>query len=372
MSAPLVLLAAGGTGGHLFPAEALAAALRARGIRAAFVTDRAQRPADGAADAPSDVHPLGLRRMGAGRLSRLLGLAGVAAAIPRARRLVASLAPAAVVGFGGYPSVPTVIAAARAGVPAMLHEQNAVLGRANRLLARFVAGIATSFAHVAHMPPGKPAWLVGNPVRPAIRALRDMPYRGDDARGRFAVLVTGGSQGARSFTDVVPAAVAALDPALRARLRVVHQARPEDVARARDAYAATGADAEVAPFFADIGARIAASQLVICRAGASTCAELACIGRPALFVPYALATDDHQTANARELAAAGGGWTMAQRDFSAGALAARLAAWMAAPAELAAAAAAMRAAGRPEAADNLADATAALLPGRAWTPETAT
>lgn len=360
MSAPLVLLAAGGTGGHLFPAEALAAALRARGVRAALVTDR---PHAAGGRGATESHALGLRRMGAGKLSRALGLAAVAAAIPRARRLVARLAPAAIVGFGGYPSVPTVLAAAWSRVPAMLHEQNAVLGRANRLLARFAAGIATSFADVARLPAGKPAWLVGNPVRPAIRVLRDVPYLTEDRDGRFAVLVTGGSQGARSFSDVVPAAVAALDPALRARLRIVHQARPEDADRARAAYAAAGADAEVAPFFADIGVRIAASQLAICRAGASTCAELACIGRPALFVPYALATDDHQTANARALTAAGGGWTMAQRDFSAATLAARLAAWMNAPAELAAAAAAMRAAGRPDAAEALAEATIALLSG---------
>jgi UDP-N-acetylglucosamine--N-acetylmuramyl-(pentapeptide) pyrophosphoryl-undecaprenol N-acetylglucosamine transferase len=359
MNASLILLAAGGTGGHLFPAEALAAALTARGYRVALATDRA-RADDDIRRHGIDVHALGLPRMGAGRMSRLLGLVALAAALPRARRLVARLSPAAVVGFGGYPSVPPLLAAAWAGIPALLHEQNAVLGRANRLLARRVRAVATSFPAVARMPGGVEARLVGNPVRPAIGALRDAPYAAPGAGDRFVLLAIGGSQGARSFSDVLPAAAATLAPPLRARLRVVQQARPEDVARAREAYAAAGVEAEVAPFFADIAARIAGSHAVVCRAGASTCAELACIGRPALFVPYPHATDDHQTANARALVAAGGGWAMAQAEFTAASLAARLADWMSAPAELAAAAAAMRAAGRPEAAERLADAVVAL------------
>jgi UDP-N-acetylglucosamine--N-acetylmuramyl-(pentapeptide) pyrophosphoryl-undecaprenol N-acetylglucosamine transferase len=363
VSASLVLLAAGGTGGHLFPAEALADALTARGYRVALATDRA-REDDGARRPAIEVHPLGLRRMGAGRISRLLGLAALAAAVPRARRLVARLSPAAVVGFGGYPSLPPVLAAAWAGVPALLHEQNAVLGRANRLLARRVREVATSFPVVARMPSGVEARLVGNPVRPAIRALRDAPYAAPGVADRFVLLAIGGSQGARSFSDVVPAAVAALEPALRARLRVVQQARPEDVARAREAYAAAGVDAEVAPFFADIATRIAEAHAVVCRAGASTCAELACIGRPALFVPYPHATDDHQSANAAALVAAGAGWTLPQTRFTPAALAARLSAWMSAPAELAAAAAAMRANGRPDAAERLADAVVALADAR--------
>lgn len=370
MSAPTILLAAGGTGGHLFPAEALAAALNRRGLHVALATDRLRPDARDGTDGV-EVHDLGLRRMGAGRVSRLLGLASVAAAIPRARRLIARLAPTVVVGFGGYPSVPTLLAATAAGVPSLLHEQNAVLGRANRLLARFVAGIATSFATVGGMPPGKPARLVGNPVRPAIRALRDAPYRPQDADGRFGLLVVGGSQGARSFSDVVPAAVAAIAPGARARLRVTQQARPEDVERARAAYRDAGIEAEVAPFFTDIAARIAASQLVICRAGASTCAELACIGRPALFVPYAFATDDHQTANAQALVAAGGGWMTAQAQFDAATLAPRIAAWMQAPGELAAAAAAMHACGRPDAAELLADAVFDLMDRRTSTQESA-
>ena len=370
MTAPLALLAAGGTGGHLFPAEALADALGRRGWRVALATDRA-RDDDPTRRDGLDVRPLGLRRMGTGRISRLLGLASLAAALPRAHRLVRDLAPAAAIGFGGYPSVPTLLAAARCGVPALLHEQNAVLGRANRLLAPFVAGIATSFAAVARLPAGKPVELVGNPVRPPVRALRDATYTADGPDGRFDLLVVGGSQGARSFSDVVPAAIALLDPALRVRLRVSQQARPEDLARAAAAYASAGVDAETAPFFPDIATRIAASQLVVCRAGASTCAELACIGRPALFVPYAFATDDHQTANARALRDTGGAWLMAQAEFSPPALAAFLAARMAQPDANMAAAAAMHGAGRPDAAERLADAVEALVGRRAKTLETA-
>ncbi len=367
MSAPLVLLAAGGTGGHLFPAEALAEALLLRGRRLMLVTDSTARSYGGALGG-LETHALGLRRMGDGRLSRLLGLASVAAAVPRARRLIDRLGPSVVVGFGGYPSVPTLFAAARAGVPTLIHEQNAVLGRANRLLARRVRRIATSFAAVARIPEGTQTLLVGNPVRPAIRAQRATPYAPASPDGIFRLLVVGGSQGARAFTDVVPAAIGRLAPALRARLSVEHQARPEDAARAREAYAAAGVAAEVATFFTDIAARIADSQLVICRAGASTCAEIACIGRPALFVPYPFATDDHQAANARALAGARAGWTIGQPNFTAAAVAERLQSWLSDPTPLVAAAQAAHALGRPEAAERLADAVDALVPANGSPP----
>jgi len=361
MNAPLIVLAAGGTGGHVFPAEALAETLLGRGRRLMLVTDHAARSYGGALG-KLEAHPLGLRRMGDSRLSRLLGLASVAAAVPRARRLIDRLAPAVVVGFGGYPSVPTLFAAARAGIPTLIHEQNAVLGRANRLLARRVRRIATSFATVARVPDAVDTLFVGNPVRPAVRALRSAAYAPAARDGRFRLLIVGGSQGARAFTDVVPAAVARLDEALRGRLQVVHQARPEDAARAKAAYAAAGVEAEVESFFADIAGRIAASQLVICRAGASTCAEIACIGRPALFVPYPFATDDHQAANARALAAAGGGWVVGQPNFTATMVAERLQGWMSDATPLIAAATAVHALGRPEAAERLADAVDALVP----------
>lgn len=361
MSAPLIVLAAGGTGGHVFPAEALAETLIARGRRLALVTDSDSRAYAGALGR-LETHALGLRRMGEGLVSRLLGLTSVATAVPHARRLIDSLSPSVVVGFGGYPSLPTVFAAARAGVPTLLHEQNAVLGRANRLLARHVRRIATSFATVARMPMGVPALLAGNPVRPGIRAARDVGYPAPLADQPFELLIVGGSQGARAFSDVVPTSLGHLAEPLRRRLRVAHQARPEDAARVAEAYAAAGIAAEVQTFFADIAQRMARAHLVICRAGASTCAEVTCIGRPALFVPYPFATDDHQTANARALVAAGAGWVMGQASFTAAALADRVQGWMSDATPLIAAAAAAHALGRPEAAERLADLVDSLVP----------
>jgi UDP-N-acetylglucosamine--N-acetylmuramyl-(pentapeptide) pyrophosphoryl-undecaprenol N-acetylglucosamine transferase len=369
MNARLVVLAAGGTGGHLFPAEALAETLTARGRRVVLVTDREARRA-GSGFGAIETHALGLRRMGSSRWSRLVGLAGLVAALPRARRILAGLAPDVVVGFGGYPSIPTVLAATHAGMPTLIHEQNAVLGRANRLMARRVGRIATSFPSVAGLPDQVQPVLVGNPVRPAIGALRDQPYltAADDAP--FRLLVTGGSQGARVFADILPAATQLLDPMLRRRLSIQQQARPEDIDRARSAYAASGIAVELAPFFPDIAERLAGAHAVICRAGASTCAEIACIGRPALFIPYPFATDDHQTANAGALAAAGAGWMLAQDRCGATALAALLARWMTDPQTLVAAAAAAHALGRPDAAARLADAVDTCIPTRPAAAET--
>lgn len=361
MSDPLVVLAAGGTGGHVFPAEALAETLLARGRRLALITDNAARNYGGTLGR-IETHALGLRRMGDGLVTRLLGLVSVATAVPQARRLIDRLAPAVVVGFGGYPSLPTLYAAARAGVPTILHEQNAVLGRANRLLAGRVGRIATSFATVARAPGGTATSFVGNPVRPSIRALRDTGYPAPISGQAFNLLIVGGSQGARAFSDVVPAALGRLSESDRQRLRVTHQARPEDAVRAKAAYVAAGVDAQVETFFADIAQRLARAHLVVCRAGASTCAEVACIGRPALFIPYPFATDDHQTANARALAAAGGGWVMGQASFTAAALAERVQGWMSDATPLIAAAAAAHAMGRPEAAERLADLVDALMP----------
>lgn len=361
MSTPLIMLAAGGTGGHVFPAEALADVLVARGRRLILVTDHATRSYGGTLG-KLETHALGLRRMGDSRVSRLLGLASVAVAVPRARRLIDRLVPNVVVGFGGYPSVPTLFAAARAGVATLIHEQNAVLGRANRLLAGRVARIATSFTHVARLPAGCATRLVGNPVRPQIRAMRGAEYAPSLEGQPFLLLVTGGSQGARVFTDVVPAALTRLDEPLRRRLRVVHQARPEDAPRAKAAYVAAGIDAEVETFFTDIALRLSRAHLVICRAGASTCAEIACVGRPALFVPYPFAMDDHQSANARAFAETGGGWVLGQANFTPAIIAERVQGWMSTPTQLIAAASCAHALGRPEAAERLADEVDSLLP----------
>ena len=359
MSPGRVALAAGGTGGHVFPATALAEALLARGHRLALVTDRDDH-AYGGALAGLERHSLGLSRMGADWLSRARGLAGVALAVPRARALLTRLRPDAVVGFGGYPALPTMFAACRAGIATAIHEQNAVLGRANRLLASRVDTIATAFADVAGMPARARALLVGNPVRAAVAAAP--AYVAPSALEPLRLLVVGGSQGARVFTDVVPAALATLGEGQRARLAVAHQARPEDRMRARQAYGAIGVAAEIETFFADMPARLAAAHLVVCRAGASTCAELTAAGRPALLVPYPHATDDHQTANASALAAAGAAWLVRQPEFDAAALGARLVEWLADPAPLAVAADAARRLGRPDAAARLADLVERLMP----------
>ena len=352
-SAPIVL-AAGGTGGHIFPAEALARELIARGRCVALITDRRGKSfaVEGVA-----THRIRAGRFDRGLVGKAVGIAELLFGAAQAGLKLRRLAPAAVVGFGGYPSVPTVMAAARLGVPTVIHEQNALLGKANRLLAPRVRRIALSFAETARLGAAERmrSVLVGNPVRPAIAAMRQEPYAVPSPKGPIEILILGGSQGARVFSDIVPEAVAALPEALRARLRLSQQARPEDLERVRQAYRAGTVAAELASFFDDVPARLAKAQLVIARAGASTVAELAMVGRPAVLVPYPHAADDHQTNNARAFAGPGGGWLMPQRELSAPGLARFLEEILAAPARLAAAAAAAHRQGRPDAAEHLAD-----------------
>jgi UDP-N-acetylglucosamine--N-acetylmuramyl-(pentapeptide) pyrophosphoryl-undecaprenol N-acetylglucosamine transferase len=357
MTGAPIVLAAGGTGGHLFPAEALARELLARGRAVVLVTDRRA--------AAFKVEGVPVEHVRAATV--LPGLAGKArTAIElgfgalQALRILRRLRPAAVVGFGGYPSLPTAWAAGRVGIPLVLHEQNAVLGRANRILAGRALRICTGFEQVSGLATADRAKLVhtGNPVRPAIAALRDGAYPRPAADGPFSILVTGGSQGAAVFSDVVPAAVRLLPAPLRARLTVVQQARAETLDAARAAYAEAGVAAELSPFFADMADRLAACQLMICRAGASTIAELAAVGRPAILVPYPHAIADEQTANAEQVVAVGGAELMPQSGFTAEALAARLEAKMTLPDRLAAMAAAARGFARTDAAVRLADEVA--------------
>lgn len=360
---PLIMLTAGGTGGHVFPAEALARALAARGYRLALITDRRGTNYQGAL-AEIETHRLPVTTLAGSIAQRLRGGFDLALSTMRARRLLRRLRPAVVVGFGGYPSLPAMFAAAQLGVPTALHEQNAVLGRANRLLARRVSALATSFPQVTLVPDAvlSRITLTGNPVRPAVLGLRRDGYDPIAGDGRLHVLVTGGSQGARVFSEVVPAAVAALSAGQRARLAVVQQCRPEDIEAARSAYRAAGVAAELKTFFDDLPARLAQAALVICRAGASTVAELTVMGRPAILVPYPYAMDDHQRANAAALTAAGAGWLIPNAEFTAAALTFRLASLLADPAPLAAAAAAARGLGRPDAAERLADVVLRLAP----------
>jgi UDP-N-acetylglucosamine--N-acetylmuramyl-(pentapeptide) pyrophosphoryl-undecaprenol N-acetylglucosamine transferase len=355
-----VLVAAGGTGGHLFPAEALAAALIRRGIAVHLATDgRAARY--GSAFASDSIHVIasatlrGRNPIAVARTAALLGLGLI-----QARALIARLKPAAVVGFGGYPTVPPVLAAAWRGVPSLIHDANAVIGRANRLLAPRVAAIATTFPDVFSAKPqlALKATLTGNPVRPAVVAAAATPY--PSLGDRFRIVIAGGSQGARIMADVVPAALERLEASARARLTVVQQAREEDVNRVREAYDHLSIAAEIALFFPDLPARMAASHLVVSRSGASTVAELAAIGRPSILVPLPHALDQDQFANAGVLEKAGGALRLTQDAFTPQRLAAEIAALAAAPQRLAAMAAAARSIGRLNAADRLADLVLAV------------
>jgi UDP-N-acetylglucosamine--N-acetylmuramyl-(pentapeptide) pyrophosphoryl-undecaprenol N-acetylglucosamine transferase len=347
-----VLLAAGGTGGHLFPAEALAAALAARGVAVELATDARAVGYGGKFPARAmHVIPSATPR---GPFAYAKAGAVIAVGIAKAYRLLGRLRPAAVVGFGGYPSIPAVLAAGLRRIPSVIHEQNGVMGRANRLLAPRVTAIATSFAGVVDADPALAAKAIrtGNPLRPAVLAAI-APYAAPEPNGPFRLLAFGGSQGARIMADVVPPAVERV--ALRARFSIVQQARPEDLERVRAIYARLGVAAEVAPFFPDLPARIAAAHLVVSRSGASTVAELAALGRPAVLVPLPHALDQDQLANAKVLEAAGGAILLRQDAFTPERLAQEVAALAADPARLAALASGGRSAGAPDAADRLAD-----------------
>ena len=363
MSGPFVL-AAGGTGGHLFPAEALAGELVGRGRQVHLVTD--SRTGFLAAQiAGVEIHTVSAGRLGGGPIRAAHGLAGLAAGTLQARRLLRRLVPAVVIGFGGYSSLPTMLAAASLGLPTLIHEQNAVLGRANRLLAPRVARIATGFPQTAGLRPGARAVHTGNPVRPAVLALGDAAYTPPQDDGMIELLVLGGSQGAHILAEIVPAALAMLPQPLRRRLYVSQQARPEDIAAVVEDYAEAEISAEIESFFADVPQRLERAHLAICRSGASTVAELAAIGRPALLIPYPYATDDHQTANARAFAMAGGGRVVQQAGLGAEALAAEIGKLLASPPALIEMAQRAAAFGRRGAARELALLTLALEPSPA-------
>ncbi len=349
----LVLIAAGGTGGHLFPAEALSEALAARGWRVHLATDH-RAETYGRAFPAEETHVIASATLTRSLGGIVGGLLKLARGYLQSRRLVRRLRPDAAIGFGGYPTVPPILAAAKAGVPTIIHEQNAVIGRANRFLASRVGTIATSVPGVGGDYRSKVV-ETGNPVRPAVREAGKIAYPVRAADDPFRLLVVGGSQGARFLSDAVPAAVAALPEGARRKVHVVQQCRAEDIDRVRKAYAAAGVEADLAAFFADLPQRMAASHLVVCRSGASTCAELAVIGRPAIMVPLPGALDQDQKANAAVLAKAGGGRLVEQKDATPERLAGDLAALIDEPDRLAAAAAAARSIARPDAVERLAD-----------------
>jgi UDP-N-acetylglucosamine--N-acetylmuramyl-(pentapeptide) pyrophosphoryl-undecaprenol N-acetylglucosamine transferase len=357
---PLILLAAGGTGGHLFPAEALGVELIKRGYRVRLVTDDRALRYSGlftrdmidvvASETARGRNPL---QLAYATLTLAMGALGAFNLIRREK-------PVAVIGFGGYPTLPPLIAARIAGVPGIIHDANAVLGRANRFLSRHVRAIATSLPGVLDRDPalsGKTT-TVGTPMRPAVLSAAATSYTPPEGTGPFRLLVVGGSQGARIMSDVVPPAIEKLEPSLWGRLILTQQVRDEDMARVHAVYDRLKIRAELAPFFTDLPARLASNHLVISRSGAGTVAELAAIGRPSILVPLPGAIDQDQFANAGVLSQAGGSLRIAQSEFTPDRLAAEISALAADPACLAAMASAARGAGRLDAAERLADLVA--------------
>jgi UDP-N-acetylglucosamine--N-acetylmuramyl-(pentapeptide) pyrophosphoryl-undecaprenol N-acetylglucosamine transferase len=352
-----VVIAAGGTGGHLFPAAAFAEEMRRRGWRVVLITDeRGRRYAE---NFPAEeVHGVSASTIqGLNPIRASLAALSIWKGIGEAKALLDRLNPRLIAGFGGYPSLPALWAARAQKRPILIHEQNAVLGRVNRYFANDAMAIACGFERLDRLSPRaqERKHTTGNPVRPPIVAARAVPYPELPAGGDIGLLIIGGSQGARILGDVVPAAVGMLPEALRARLQITQQAREEQAPEVRRAYANIGVRADVAAFFKDIAPRIAGAHLVIARAGASSVTELQAIGRPAILVPLAIAADDHQTANADAMAHVAAADVIAEPQFDAATLADLLARRLADPHSLAVRAAAAKATGRTDAAQALAD-----------------
>ena len=350
------VLAAGGTGGHMVPAHALAAELAARGHGVLVITDARGAKIPGLFDKIA-VHELPAGRLGGGPITWLKAAFAVLAGRREAIRLYRDHPPQAVVGFGGYPAFPALLAARALDIPTVLHEQNAVLGRVNRLLAGGATAIGTAYPEIERLKPGPSdrLVLVGNPVRAEIARIGEMPFPPFDEVAPLKILVTGGSQGATILGKVVPSGLGMLEPSLRRRLQVVQQCRPDDIEEIRARYAELGIPAELMTYILDMPDKLADAHLVIGRAGASTIAELTAAGRPAILIPFAAATDDHQTANAREMTKAGGARTIPQAEFTPETLARQIEAIAGDPLALSNAAARSLSVGRPHAARDLAD-----------------
>lgn len=361
----LIVLAAGGTGGHVFPAEALARELKSRGHRLALLTDR-RGDVYGGALGEMETHQIRAGGIaGKGALAKIFSIAELGLGTLQARKLLKTMQPSAVVGFGGYASIPTMMAASLAGVPTVLHEQNAILGRANRLLADRARAIAVSFPESKGIPARSVHKVThtGMPVRSGVLEVRDIPYPSFTDGAPFNILVLGGSQGARVLSDVIPDAISQLSEPLKARIKIIQQCRPEDLEQVRGRYKYHNINAELASFFDDVPARLAGAHLVISRSGASTVAELLVVGRPALLVPYRYATDNHQSLNAHAVDEVGAGWLIPEADFSTDSLASRLESMFGMPMILEKAAEAARRAGIPNATERLATLVEATLNG---------
>ena len=357
------MLATGGSGGHIFPAQALAVELRQRNHDLALITDGRGLNICGAIDQikPYCVQAAGIS--GRGFVGRLSATAKLGFGLVQAHKILRRLQPAVVVGFGSYASVPSVLAASLLSIPTILHEQNAVLGRANRFLAHRATRIATAFESVSGLEESqlqKTMWT-GNPVRPDIVNVRNSPYDAPNTKGPLRLLVTGGSQGAHVFSTVVPAALSTLNTSLRSRLHVSHHCRPEDKEAVSKAYHDAEIDCDISTFFDDMAVRLATTHLLICRAGASTMAELTTAGRPAILIPYPHAIDDHQSENAARLCDAGGGWMIQEDSFTSKVLSNRLNSLLSPPANLDIAARCAAKIGMPDAAMRLAKLVTGLI-----------
>jgi UDP-N-acetylglucosamine--N-acetylmuramyl-(pentapeptide) pyrophosphoryl-undecaprenol N-acetylglucosamine transferase len=363
----VAVLAAGGTGGHLFPAQALAEELSARGWTIHLMTD--ERVHDYGKDFPAVathiIHAATLSLSDPLRLpSRMMRLyRGYSAAKAKLREL----APKAIIGFGGYPSLPPLLAATHVGVPSMVHEQNSVLGRANRLLSTRVTAVATSFAEVRNVPESAKSRFVltGNPVRGVVKQVAGAPYPILTSNSSINMLVFGGSQGARVFADIMPPTIANIPQGLRERLHITQQCRVEDMDRVKAAYVAAGVKADLNPFYGDMPQRMARSHLVICRSGASSIAELGVVGRPAVLVPLPHALDNDQLRNAQSFEAAKAGWVHEQKTLEPQAFAQILERLLSNPVGLKEAAAAALAHGKPDAARQLATLVEQIAAGQA-------
>lgn len=367
----LIVLATGGTGGHVFPAQALAEELKKRGHRLALITDRRGDAYSGPLG-ELDAHTISAAGVsGKGIGARFSAVFKLMLGYFQARSLLKAMKPDVVVGFGGYPSVPTMLAASHLKLKTAIHEQNAVLGRANRLMSSRVNRIALSFDETDGLKPKdrSKTVLTGNPVRPEIAALSGRPFQPPGDTDALHLLIVGGSQGAQILGEAVPAALADLSPALKSRLKVEQQSRPEQLKAVADAYRKAEIEADIRAFFDDMPDRLQRAHLMIGRAGASTMAELTAVGLPAILIPYAYAIDDHQAANAARLSDAGGAWAIPQKDVSAPDLARRLEQLLGTPSVLEAAAQAAARTGIPDATQRLAETIEDLALGRPAHPE---
>ena len=350
----LVVIAAGGTGGHMFPARAFADELRARGWQTALISD--SRGLRYAAEFPADwKEEIEAASPNFRKPWTVPGAAlKINAGISKASRLLKQHRPALVAGFGGYPAFPALAAARRRGVPIIIHEQNAVLGRVNRQFAKHAKLVASGFPRLDVLPAGSAHIAVGNPVRAPILAAAARPY--PDASGQLVLFITGGSQGSRIIGETVPLAIVNhLPPPLLSRIKVVQQVREEQVESVRSIYRNMKVDCELAPFFSDMPDRLANAHLVIARSGAGTVSELAAVGRPSILIPLAIAMDDHQAANAEALMDAGAADMLLEANATPKLLGALIAARLSDPVDLKARAAAAKSAAKPDAARDLAD-----------------